>query len=79
VRLNRPSVPVRVEYDHDQANWSTVSRGEELALSPIPPVLILEVQEQSIDLDDEDLGWPEQAQVDRLAVVSRPHLGLDMP
>lgn len=53
--------------------------GQELALSRVATVLILEVEQQAVHLHGQDLIRPEEAEVNRLAMVTGRNLDLAVP
>ena len=79
MRLDSRVVPRRVLDHHNQPHGASMLVGESLALLIGAAVLGLEVRCHSLDLYAEDLPRPEEADVDRLTLLTGSDLELRMP
>lgn len=59
VRLHGASIPIGVQNDHHETGRPAVTLGEVLPLHDIAPVLLLEVEQKSVNLHGEDLRRSE--------------------
>ncbi len=79
MRLESPPVPSCVLDDHDKPHRALMHVGHEVALAGIPPVRVLEVRHEPVDLHREDLGGTRENDVNRFSVLAGSHLQLGPP